>query len=686
MGTSEPALIDPSLSAKPNAFGASQSVPHYSPSYRALNAAQRGRYLTWLAGGRSDPSIEIGFVLLFFYGLERRVVVDILMNDVREPELPAIRAAVADLSERYGRTYYMVGYYAKSLLDLIDALLAQQTDRDLPEIPLNSDRYSVPLVLRIALGSRATAGLPITSDLALAWAWYDPHYNPRTPAIRCPDEFARLWHLRFEQTFPHGLTVAGKKARVRLTYTAANQGIRHVAVRLEDVPDVFIQKIPASKLIRLFEEVTTELDRYSRWLATNPYRAGTLQGVAMLPAVLIDPTDKTVEPVIQWANALLGSRSLAKTTGAELIRLWGAEATGKLIKSEASALARLLGQLGFGIEPDSRVTGAQLLAETPVVLFRSPLDPTDAAETPSPAYSFAILFAHLARVVSLADGEISYRETDLLGDHLESALGLDPEEKARFHAHLLWLTLVPVKLTGLTKRISEIDRDLRSTLGNLLILVAAADGIATPNEVTVLTKIFHLLELDPALVMDGLHAALTQSTSPATRPVTVRHGTTPDPGYDISPPTSTRSRRTGRTGQRVASSPPVAPSITLDESVIAAKVVDSNAVSALLGNIFADDDDRPAPTTNKTTPPPLTDSPPTINGLDGPHSLLLRALAQRAEWSRAEFEALATEYHVLPDGAIDLINEAAIEATDEPLLEGDDILSVNSEILEHLLA
>jgi hypothetical protein len=41
---------------------------------------------------------------------------------------------------------------------------------------------------------------------------------------------------------------------------------------------------------------------------------------------------------------------------------------------------------------------------------------------------------------------------------------------------------------------------------------------------------------------------------------------------------------------------------------------------------------------------------------------------------------------VLPDGAIDLINEAAIEAFDEPLLEGDDILTVNSETLEHLLA
>jgi uncharacterized tellurite resistance protein B-like protein len=571
------------------------------------------------------------------------------------------------------------------LLDLINALLAQDPNRALPPIPLHSDRHAVPLVLRIALGSRATAGLPITSDLARAWAWYDPNYSPRMPAVRCPDEFARLWSIRFEQSFPLGITVTGKKARVRLTYTAANQGIRHVAVRLEDVPDVFIQKIPASKVIRLFEEVTSELDRYSRWLATNPYRAGTLHGVAMLPAVLIDPAEKLVEPVIQWANALLGSRSLAKTTGAELIHLWGAETSGKLIKSEASALSRLLRQLGFGIEPDSRVTGAQILPETPVVLFRSLSEPADDSEMPSPAYSFATLFAHLARVVSLADGEVSHRETDLLGEHLESALGLDPAEKARFHAHLTWLTMVPVKLTGLTKWIAELDPNLRSTLGNLLLLVATADGVATPNEVTILTKIFRLLDLDPSHVMSGLHAALTQSSSPATKPVTVRHGTTPDPGYDISPPPpTTRSRRTGRSGQKATSSPPVTPTITLDESVIAAKVVDSHAVAALLGDIFADVDEGPTPSTNKPAPPP--DTTTTIPGLDGPHSRLLRAVAQRPEWSRAEFEALATEYHVLPDGAIDLLNEAAIEAFDEPLLDGDEILTVNSETLEHLLA
>jgi hypothetical protein len=37
---------------------------------------QRKNYLDWLIGGRSDPEVELGYVFIYFYGLERRVVVD----------------------------------------------------------------------------------------------------------------------------------------------------------------------------------------------------------------------------------------------------------------------------------------------------------------------------------------------------------------------------------------------------------------------------------------------------------------------------------------------------------------------------------------------------------------------------------------------------------------------------------
>src|SRR5439155_27360442 len=48
----------------------------YWPSYSTLTSDQRARYLDWMAGGRRDSNVDIGYAFIFFYGLERRVLVD----------------------------------------------------------------------------------------------------------------------------------------------------------------------------------------------------------------------------------------------------------------------------------------------------------------------------------------------------------------------------------------------------------------------------------------------------------------------------------------------------------------------------------------------------------------------------------------------------------------------------------
>lgn len=63
----EPSLIVPSL---PVDFSAAnvEKLPYY-PSYKNMTPLQRGKYLTWLAN--IDDPIEIGYVFLFYYGVER---------------------------------------------------------------------------------------------------------------------------------------------------------------------------------------------------------------------------------------------------------------------------------------------------------------------------------------------------------------------------------------------------------------------------------------------------------------------------------------------------------------------------------------------------------------------------------------------------------------------------------------
>ena len=46
----------------------------YWPSYSKLNASQRGNFLRWLSEGKNNTEVDIGYVFIYFYGLEYRVL------------------------------------------------------------------------------------------------------------------------------------------------------------------------------------------------------------------------------------------------------------------------------------------------------------------------------------------------------------------------------------------------------------------------------------------------------------------------------------------------------------------------------------------------------------------------------------------------------------------------------------
>lgn len=71
----DPCLVDPSKEvARQGDYTVAQMG--YWPSYAEISSTARGAYLNWLAGGRKDPNADVGYVFLFFYGLERRAIID----------------------------------------------------------------------------------------------------------------------------------------------------------------------------------------------------------------------------------------------------------------------------------------------------------------------------------------------------------------------------------------------------------------------------------------------------------------------------------------------------------------------------------------------------------------------------------------------------------------------------------
>jgi hypothetical protein len=64
---------------------------------------------------------------------------------------------------------------------------------------------------------------------------------------------------------------------------------------------------------------------------------------------------------------------------------------------------------------------------------------------------------------------------------------------------------------------------------------------------------------------------------------------------------------------------------------------------------------------------------------------LLR-LAGSARWERAQVERLAAALGLLPNGALEIINEAAFVAFGAPLLEGDELIEIDQEVLQEMMS
>jgi len=69
------------------------------------------------------------------------------------------------------------------------------------------------------------------------------------------------------------------------------------------------------------------------------------------------------------------------------------------------------------------------------------------------------------------------------------------------------------------------------------------------------------------------------------------------------------------------------------------------------------------------------------DGLDAAHSAFLHDLAGRESWSTADASDLASHHRLLLGGAIDTINEWAIEQTGDPAIAGDDTLTIDRDVL-----
>ena len=637
----------------------------YWPSYSHLAPESRAAYLDWLAAGRPGGAY-IGYVFLFFYGIERRVLFEADYIDEARAEIPMLVDEVERLVDLYQGSSSFRGY-ASDFLSFGPLIRGVVDVADLTP-PLTRRGWDFPVELKLALGATVDASEPLPAPWALSWLRTHPDIQLRTSANRCADEFNELFRIRYQSQYGDGMTIRRNKTPLKLSYHPASASLGDTRIDVGDLPDVCRLKAPVRRLQQVAETVTEELDAYSRWAGKHDDRE-SLAAIALLPRELAE-TRETAElrRLLERIEVAMGDSDTATLPVPDLIAEFPSRKPNTLTAREGTAFTELLEQRGFGVAPDIRYSGINLSKHQHAAVFRLPDEPTEPAED----YLGATVLLQLGAAVSVADGTVTEDEERHLEAHLEQALNLSRVDRNRLRAHLQWLLADPPKLTGMKSRLQALAPAHRDLAGRFVLSVAAADGYVSPEEIKVLGRIYTLLGLNSDQLHSDLH---TLASGPATHPVTVIPSDKPI-GHPIPRPPE-------------AAIVPTDAGLTLDKQRIAEVMASTREVTQLLTEIFdgpigegaeeSDPDEITIDDDEQTT------SESALDGLDSLHAELVRYLAQRRIWSREEFEQTAGELGLMPAGAIETINDAAFERCDEPLLEGDDPLEVNDEALKELL-
>ena len=643
-GYPDPALIDPRKQvAKYGEYTERQT--NYWPSYSDITPQARHAYLKWLAEGRCHPEADVGYVFLYFYGLERRVLMDIAKNGEGKEDLPYIIAELKRLLGIYGGRSDSFRRYCGHLLEYL-SLMEYPAKMYASSVPDLVHSYELPFQLRVAVGQCAVDGVPVPEPFAFAWAQHDPMISRRTPVTRCPAEFGKLFALKYRELYGDGIKLSPNKTKLRLSYFPASAGFRgggEINLRFGDLPDVTALTGPTKKLQAVVDDCASSLDAFSRYVGKNPGKEQALEGILLLPAKIWPSTARSaltgLKSRIGSGDSVIPLRQLAATFSF----------TGDLTRDKVLSLARALESEGIGVEPN--VLGG---AKTPkqddlLALFHLS---TPLPEPPSsPAYQAAAITLDLAAAVAHADGEFSAVEVEHLTANVESWVHLTAAHRERLKARVKLLSTTSVTLVGMKKKVETLDKGAKEAIASFAALMVQIDGTASHAEVKTLEKIHSLLGLERSDVYTRVHKAATSAATPV-------------PSEKVRPSSPTGA-------------------IVLDQSRIEALQKDSEKVSALLGAIF-NEEQEPIPTPAVEEDEVEPESRTGVLGLDEKHSAFARILLSRLSWERAELTDVASDLDIMLDGALEQINEASFDAFDVPCTEGDDPIEINPEILEKI--
>jgi uncharacterized tellurite resistance protein B-like protein len=659
--TIEPALINPSLRiAAHNPDTNGEKMGHW-PSYSSIEPECRLAYLQWLADGKKSPNACIGYVFLYFYGIERRIIAD---RPERE-EMLVLISEVERLRSIYSANRSFDGYSTK-LLDAANLIMTWRDIASLETIVPAIDHSPETERMRqlVALALKMKDASPLSFAWAMVGYFYAAGWQQRIAATRARPMFLALMQKRFEKKWPQGLKLRQRKSQFSYYFQGASQYLRlnlAETLRMHSLPNP--QDYDWSKLTEMAGKVENDLAAYARAVGRDPSLASSPKAIPLLPVELA--TEYVTKLSAPLMELLAGHHTpLKRIRIADLVpKITGAVPTSLDLKTLRNT-AEVMAHMGYGMEPDPDFGRIRPALSDNCIIF-DVKDLKNPRAKASEGYTLAMSMVMLVAGVAGASSDGMGQEVTRWLGWITKTLNIGDAESRRLHAHLMWLCEQKLTLAQVKRALTEVPEHQRHTIAYLAASVAAADGVIEKGEVAFLEKIYDELAIERSKLYSTLHELAATGAVPATEPITVEKSNDSVGKFKIKQPPD----------KQVA-----VKSQKLDASRINKRLEETHQVSSVLTTIFAVEEESAASSSVVTT----STVDQRFAGLDKAYAALVQRLLAQSEWERNAFEAIARELGLMPDGALEAMNEWAFERFDEAFAEDGDVIAINRTLIEEI--
>ncbi|CNH54590.1 tellurite resistance TerB family protein [Yersinia pekkanenii] len=637
----EPAFINPSMDVAANEIDSSLPLIDNAPDYSTCSPEARRAYLQWLSEGRKSPNADIGYVFLFFYGLEHRILIDAAIDPVAKKEFPILETEINRLLKIYGKNNAF-NHYAQNLLVYLSRVnIEEKLYLSSPPSTRNAST-ELPLALLVGLGQLAVDQKPLSAEWALAWGEADPVINQNISMVHCANVFSSLFQQRYRAQYGDGFLLPVNKTKLLIFYRPASAGLmgQEFFQQMGDLPNVAVCKAHRDKLRPIFEACQQDLDIYNRFASGNPKKKMSLEGQLLMPMPL---WSEALKSELENIKAKVGYGLLMITLDELFLRLSTACDTKPLeclSRSQVMALTYALASLHVGIEPDVRADNHTPVLQDIVALF--PIESMVAESATIATYRVTMLAVELACAAVMVDGCIGEPESKILTQHIDAWGYISPGQRMRLKAYLQPGIRKSNTLLALKNNLEPLSLDNRRAIARFLAHLIQVEGTITPQDVKFLERVYKRFALDSKLVYRDLDSRATPMT---------------------------------------LSLPSPAAEIINDTDRINLLKNESQELVKLLENLFI--------TETVTAPAPTEINPKSMAAITANLAnstvIFLKLLMSRDTWEKDKLMDIALDMEIKLDDVLVEINRKTLAAFDAPLITGDAIIAINRDISAALL-